>query len=122
MFAAVVDAACIAVFVAAGRQSHDLSGGATWFVTVAWPFAAGWFAIALLARLYVSPGHAWLRLAVTWLGGVTVALVLRVVVTGRSAPPAFVVVAFIFLGATTAGWRLVMSLVSRRRGSRDSAM
>ena len=113
----LADAACIAVFVLAGRGSHDLTGGAGWFLIVVWPFAVGWFVVSLLARLYSGRGDAWTRLAATWIGGTAVALLLRVLVAGRTAPVVFAIVAFTFLGATTFGWRFVVMLVSRwRRG------
>lgn len=114
----LVDAVCLAVFVAAGRQSHDLQGGATWFFVVVWPLLAGWFLTALLARLYVRDGNRWLRLAVTVAVGVAIALVLRGTVTHRDTPLAFVVVAYLFITALTAGWRLVLIglLAARGRG------
>ena len=111
---AATDAVCIAVFVLAGRQSHDIAAGAGWFFTVVWPFAVGWFGLALATRLYASGSTPWTRLAITWVVGVALALVLRAVVTHRDDPIAFVVVAFAFLGATTAGWRVVAHLAARR--------
>ena len=116
ILAALADAACIVVFVLAGHQSHDVTGGAGWFLTVAWPFAAGWLVVAAVTRLYTCPDKAWIRLVATWIAGTTVALLLRGLVTGRPVPVAFVVVALAFLGATTAGWRMVPMLVSRWRG------
>lgn len=117
----IADALCIVAFVLAGRQSHDLDGGAAWLLTVLWPFAAGWFAASLLTGLYGGHGDSWRRLGVTWIAGTAVALVLRVLVTGRTAPPVFIMVALTFLGATTFGWRFVVLLGSRRaRRSRPS--
>ena len=116
--APVVDALCLALFVAAGRQSHDLLGGASWFFIVLWPLAVGWFVAALAAGLYVRRDHSFVRLAATVLIGVAVALVLRAAVTHRDTPVAFVVVAFAFITALTFGWRLVLVGVdaARRRG------
>ena len=117
----IADAVCIAVFVLAGRQSHDITAGVAWFFVVAWPFAIGWFALALATHLYTSGDTGWTRLATTWVVGVAAALVLRAFVTHRDVPIAFVVVAFAFLGATTAGWRLVVHLVARRTVRRPGA-
>ena len=116
----VIDALCLIVFVAAGRQSHDLQGGASWFFVVAWPLLAGWFLTALLARLYVRGDRTWLRLAATLVVGIAIALLLRATITHRDTPVAFVVVAYLFITALTVGWRLVVIGVHaarRRRGS-----
>lgn len=114
----VIDALCLLVFVAAGRQSHDLQGGASWFFVVAWPLLAGWFVTALVARLYVRGDRTWLRLAATVIAGVAIALLLRATVTHRDTPVAFVVVAYLFITALTAGWRLVVvGVLAARRGS-----
>ena len=51
---AAADAACLAVFVLLGRQSHDLNSGFTWYLTVLWPFLLGWFAAAAALRLYAT--------------------------------------------------------------------
>lgn len=114
--APVLDALCLIVFVAAGRQSHDLQGGASWFFIVVWPLLAGWFLTALAARLYVRRDHTWRRLAATLVIGIAVALLLRATASHRDTPLAFVVVAYLFITALTAGWRLVwMGVVAMRR-------
>lgn len=114
----VLDALCLIVFVAAGRQSHDLQGGASWFFVVVWPLLVGWFLTALLTRLYVRGDHTWLRLAATVVIGVAIALLLRAAITHRDTPVAFVVVAYLFITALTAGWRLVVvGVLTARRGS-----
>lgn len=105
--APLLDALCLVVFVAAGRQSHDVQGGAPWFLVVVWPLLAGWFVTALAAQLYSRSDRAWLRLAATVVAGVALALLLRATVTHRDAPVAFVVVAYLFITALTVGWRLV---------------
>lgn len=114
--APVVDALCLIVFVAAGRQSHDVQGGASWFFIVVWPLLAGWFLAALAARLYVRRDQLWLRLAATLVIGIAVALLLRATASHRDTPLAFVVVAYLFITALTSGWRLVwMGVVTMRR-------
>ena len=116
--APLLDALCLIVFVAAGRQSHDLQGGASWFFIVLWPLLAGWFLVALASRLYTRGDHAWLRLAATVVIGVAIALLLRASATHRDTPVAFVVVAYLFITALTAGWRFVAIgvLAARSRG------
>ena len=113
--APLLDALCLIVFVAAGRQSHDLQGGAPWFLVVVWPLLAGWFVTALIAQLYVRGDRAWLRLAATVVVGVAIALLLRASVTHRDTPVAFVVVAYLFITALTVGWRLVLIGVQAMR-------
>src|SRR5579859_3780709 len=98
--AAAADLVCLALFVALGRASHDISSGIAWYLTVLWPFLVGWFAVALALRLYRSPLDRWLILTCTWFGGCAIALGLRALVTGRSTPIAFIIVAYIFIGVT----------------------
>jgi len=102
------DAACLAVFVLLGRESHDLSSGITWYLTVLWPFLLGWFAAAAAVRLYTSWPNRWLAVAATWVAGTAIALVLRSLITGRASPPAFIIVAYAFIGLTVFGWRLAV--------------
>jgi Protein of unknown function (DUF3054) len=119
--AAGIDLVCLALFVALGRASHDISSGIGWYVTVIWPFLVGWFGVALALRLYRSPLDRWVILSCTWVGGCAIALVLRATVTGRSTPIAFVIVAYIFIGATTFGWRLLAHGLARVRTRRSSS-
>ncbi|MDQ6856731.1 MAG: DUF3054 domain-containing protein [Candidatus Dormibacteraeota bacterium] len=109
--ALVLDALCLVVFVIAGRQSHGLDNGAGWFLVVLWPIAVAWFATALVAGLYTAPSRAWWRLAATVVLGVGLGLVVRIAVTHRDTPAAFVLVAYAFITLTTVGWRLVGAAV-----------
>jgi len=117
----VLDALCLAIFVAAGRQSHDLQGGASWFFIVLWPLLAGWFLVAVAAQLYTSGTRPLVRLGATVVIGVAIAIVLRVAVTHRDSPVAFVVVAYVFIAVLTAGWRAAAIGVRalRRRAAGD---
>jgi hypothetical protein len=102
------DAACLAVFVLLGRESHDLSSGITWYLTVLWPFLLGWFAAAAAVRLYASWPNRWMAVAATWVAGTAIALVLRSLITQRATPLAFIIVAYAFIGLTVFGWRLAV--------------
>jgi hypothetical protein len=115
--AAVADALCLAVFVALGRESHDIDSGISWYLTVLWPFLIGWFVAAAALRLYATWPNRWVLLASTWAGGIAIAMVLRALVTGRATPVAFVIVAYAFIGLLTFGWRLALRGVTvlRRR-------
>ena len=75
------DAAALVVFVAVGVLTHGASGGA--FGRDLSCILGGWFAAALVLRLYVSGG--WWRLAGTWLLGVSVGVLIRAAVVGHVA-------------------------------------
>lgn len=103
--APAADALCLCAFVLLGRESHGIDTGAVWFLTVAWPFLAGWFPVALLSGVYTGQTQRWARLSATVVAATALTMVLRVLFTHRDAPPAFVIVAAIFIAVTTAGWR-----------------
>ena len=113
--AVVLDGAALAVFVALGRANHHLHGSGGWFLTVLWPFVVGWFAVAMATGLYAARSAPWWRAAATCLLGVTLALVLRAGVTGRSTPAVFGLVALVFVTLFTLGWRVVARGVARVR-------
>jgi len=75
-----VDALALLVFVAVGVATHHASGGA--FVRDAACILGGWFAAALVVRLYARGGR--LRLAATWLG-VTAGIAVRAALVGHFA-------------------------------------
>ncbi|HEY6462419.1 MAG TPA: DUF3054 domain-containing protein [Polyangiaceae bacterium] len=75
------DAAALVVFVLAGVLTHGASGGA--FVRDLLCILGGWFAAALVFRLYVRGG--WWRLAATWLVGVSVGVLIRAAIVGHVA-------------------------------------
>ena len=111
--APILDAVCLCAFVILGRQSHDISDGAQWFFIVVWPFIAGWFAAALATGLYTSRSRLPLRLAITEVVGIAIAMVLRSTITHRDTPLAFIIVAFGFIALSTIGWRVVAFAVMR---------
>jgi hypothetical protein len=114
-FAPALDAVCLAVFVALGRESHGIGRGVGWFFTVLWPFAVGWFAVALAAGLYTARTRPWRRLTVTWIAGLAAGLVLRSVFTHRASFSTFAIVVYVFVGLATFGWRGVAIAVRRLR-------
>jgi Protein of unknown function (DUF3054) len=101
------------VFVIAGRQSHGLDSGAGWFFVVLWPIAVAWFAVALSVRLYTRTSRRRLRLISTVALGVGLGLIVRIVVTHRDTPVAFVLVAYAFITLSTVAWRLVAAALPR---------
>jgi hypothetical protein len=111
--AVLLDAGALVAFVAIGRANHHLHGSGGWFLTVLWPFVVGWFAAAAATRLYTAGSAPWRRAGATCVLGVALALVLRAVVTGRSTPVVFGIVALAFLSLATLGWRLVARVLTR---------
>lgn len=75
------DAAALVVFVVVGVVTHGASAGA--FFRDAGCILGGWFAAALLFRLYVAGG--WKRLAATWLLGVSAGVLIRAAIVGHIA-------------------------------------
>jgi hypothetical protein len=116
-----IDVLAIVLFAALGRRNHDEGSSVAGVLVVAWPFLAGWTIAWFATRLDRRPrsaASAFLALVVA----VPAAMVLRSV-TDRGVAPAFVVVAFVFLGAALVGRRAVLARVGghrRRRSARPS--
>jgi hypothetical protein len=116
--APAIDALCISVFIVIGKDRHSYDNkGLEWFVTVFWPLAAGWLVGALITRVYTRDDRWYLRLLGTLVIGLAVGGVLRSTFTDRVSFSIFTVVAFLFIGLTTFGWRLVWRGVGRVRGA-----
>ena len=111
----LLDAMCLALFVGIGRESHGIGRGAGWFFTVFWPFAVGWFVVAALAGLYTATGRPWARLAVTWIAGIALSLMLRDAITHRGSFNTFAVVVYVFVGLAVFGWRALANALRRLR-------
>jgi hypothetical protein len=115
--APVFDTVCISAFILLGKDRHSYDNkGLTWFLTVFWPLAVGWIVGALVTRVYTRDDRPWLRLLGTLAIALLVGGILRGVFTDRVPFSVFTVVAFLFLGLTTFGWRLIWTAVSRLRG------
>ena len=78
---AVVDGLALLAFVVVGVATHHASAGA--FVRDVLCILGGWFAAALLLGLYARGGA--LRLAATWLLGVTAGIAVRAALVGHFA-------------------------------------
>ncbi len=115
--APLLDALCLVVFVAIGRRNHHITTGVNWFLEVLWPLAVGWFAVALAVGLYLRRDRAWVRWIATLAFGILLAMFLRTL-TDRRAFDAYTVVAYVFVGMFTLGWRgiaVLAGLALRRR-------
>jgi len=76
------DAAALVAFAVVGLLSHHGTVTAAGLAHDALPLLAGWFAAALVFRLYTRPSVS--RLLATWACGVTAGVVLRALVLGRT--------------------------------------
>ena len=114
--AAGTDAAAILVFTLIGLLSHHGALSARGFARDALPLLGGWFAVALLLRLYARPTLK--RLAGTWLLGITGGVAVRAAIlertdTGKEA--AFLAVALGFTAVFVLAGRLAATTASARR-------
>ena len=96
--------------MAIGVATHDASVGA--FVRDAACFLGGWFAVALAVRLYARGGL--LRLAATWLAGISLGVLARAAIVGHP-PGAFYAVALAFTALLVGATRALPRLPSPRR-------
>ena len=106
--AAVLDVACVLVFVIIGRASHIQGESLAGIASTAWPFLAG-LAFGWLA------GRTWRTVPAVaagvsaWLGAVVLGMLFRVL-SGQGTAAAFIGVALAFLGLFLLGWRLLARL------------
>jgi len=115
--APLFDLVCIATFVLVGGRRHEVDRGIGWFLEVMWPLCLGFFCLALLTRIYVRERGGWLWLALTLLGGIAIAQVLRGSFQERPWVSIFTAIALMYLGLTMYGWRLVAAMFARRRAA-----
>ena len=116
--AALGDLAVFGIFVFAGRAEHGIIQEAAFWRT-ALPFAAVWFLLspwlgAFRASTLTSvKASAW-RIPLIWLLCGVIAVVLRAWLTDRTFQLVFAIVAIGVQGVMLLGWRVALSLVSRR--------
>jgi hypothetical protein len=79
--AAAWDAAALLVFVVVGVLTHGASVGA--FVRDLLCILGGWFAVAVVLRLYRH--GTWRRLGATWLVGISAGVLVRAAIVGHLA-------------------------------------
>jgi hypothetical protein len=104
----VIDILVVVLFVGIGRSNHHHGESISGIVSTTWPFAVGlavgWLIVFVRHQDGVSIG-AGLEILVST---VAVGMILRVI-AGQGTAFAFVVVAFVFLGALMLGLRLALS-------------
>ena len=111
--ALLLDTVLVLAFAALGRASHDSDVFAGLWQT-AWPFllglALGWL-LTLGWRAPLAPVRTGLGVwAATVIGG----MLLRAA-SGQGTAPAFIIVATVTLLVLLVGWRVIATLVARRR-------
>ena len=118
LVAALGDLAVFGVFVFAGRAEHGIIQEAAFWRT-ALPFAAVWFLLspwlgAFRASTLTSVRASAWRVPLIWLVCGVIAVVLRAWLTDRTFQLVFAIVAIGVQAVMLFGWRVVLSLVSRR--------
>ena len=116
--AALGDLAVFGIFVIAGRAEHGIIQEAAFWRT-ALPFAAVWFALspwlgAFRASTLTSVRTSAWRVPLIWLVCGVIAVVLRVWLTDRTFQLTFALVAIGVQAVMLFGWRVALSLLSRR--------
>jgi hypothetical protein len=109
-----VDVACVLVFCALGRRSHDEGLNIAGIATTAWPFLSGTALGWLVSRAWRRPSAVYPTGVVVWLSTVTVGMLLRKVTNGGVAG-SFIVVAATVTALLLLGWRTIAQL-GRRPG------
>ena len=118
LVAALGDLAVFATFVVAGRAEHGIIQEAAFWRT-ALPFAAVWFALSpwlgafRMSTLKSAKASAW-RIPLIWLACGVIAILLRAWLTDRTFQLAFALVAIGLQAVMLLGWRVALSLISRR--------
>lgn len=112
--AAGADLAWLTGFVLLGRSSHTEGQSITGVARTLWPFLAGLVLGWIVARAWRQPARVVPVGVVVWSVSVAVAMILRAV-SGQGVAPAFVGVAFTFVGLGLLGWRGVAGLAQRHR-------
>jgi Protein of unknown function (DUF3054) len=110
VIAAVLDVACVLLFVAIGRASHHEADAVSGFLGTAWPFLSGVALGWAVTRAWRRPaGVVPVGLGV-WLITVAGGMVLRAT-AGQGVAVTFVIVALAFLGLFLLGWRALSRLL-----------
>ncbi len=113
----LADWACIAVFVALGKESHGYHKNVVWFLSVWWPLAVGMLIGGLITRIWTDDRDWPPRLFGTVAIAVLVGGPLRYL-TGRPVYSVFTIVALFVLSLLTFGWRLARIGIVQARGRR----
>jgi peptidoglycan/LPS O-acetylase OafA/YrhL len=111
----VIDVACVLVFCAVGRRSHDEGLNVAGIGHTAWPFLSGTVLGWLLSQAWRRPSAVYPTGVVVWLCTVAVGMLLRKV-SSAGVAGSFVVVASTVTALLLLGWRAIAQLGRRRVG------
>jgi hypothetical protein len=111
-----LDVACVLVFCAVGRRSHDEGLNVAGIATTAWPFLSGTALGWLFSQAWRRPSAVYPTGVVVWLSTVAVGMLLRKV-TSAGVAGSFVVVAATATAVLLLGWRAIAQFERRRLGS-----
>lgn len=110
---AAADIACVLVFCALGRRSHDEGVTVAGLAETAWPFLTGTLVGWAVSRAWRQPAALVPKGVAVWLSTVVVGMLLRKVTSAGTAVP-FIVVATLVTAALLLGWRAVVIAAQRR--------
>lgn len=100
------DLACVVAMVIIGTRNHDTDTGFTGVLSVAAPFVIALLATRITSELR-SEAHSFNAGVVSWVGTVTIGMLLRHFAFDRGTAVPFIIVAATFLAITMLGWRVV---------------
>lgn len=115
-----IDVACVLVFCAAGRRSHDEGLNVAGIATTAWPFLSGTALGWLAAQAWRRPTALFPTGVVVWVCTVAVGMLLRKA-TSAGVAGSFVVVASAVTALLLLGWRALAQLTRRAEPSKRQA-
>jgi len=107
LWALVADIVGIIVFVTIGRRNHDEGVAPAGVIETAAPFVIAVLVGWLLGRAWKAPFAVGTGVII-WVTTVALGMVLRKLVFDEGTATAFVIVATVFTGAVSNGWRLVV--------------
>jgi hypothetical protein len=99
-----IDVACVLVFCAIGRRSHDEGLDVSGIAATAWPFLTGTAVGWLASQAWRRPTAVYPTGVVVWLSTVVVGMLLRKA-TSAGVAASFVVVASTVTALLLLGWR-----------------
>src|ERR1700728_2297515 len=111
-----IDVACVLVFCAVGRRSHDEGLNVAGIATTAWPFLSGTVLGWLASQAWRRPTAVAPTGGVVWLCTVAVGMLLRKA-TSVGVAASFVVVASSVTALLLLGWRALARAPRRGVGS-----
>lgn len=104
--AAVLDLACVVVFVAIGRASHHEAADVGGFLWTVWPFVSALVIGWVVTRAWQRPTGLVPSGIGVWLVTVAAGMMFRIS-SGQVVAVTFVIVALTFLGLLLLGWRVL---------------